>query len=177
MPEFKLIAGDPALDLVNTISWRGDADRTIERLTDPEALAAWAIRAGLAAEHLDADEQALADVRTLRDALHGYLTDGATEPLRAGFTDAIARAALAPGPPLEWRLEVRTARDLAPALALRALRLLQSPDGERIGTCSDPACGWVFLDRTRNRSRRWCSSTDCGNRDRASRHYARHRAT
>jgi len=37
-------------------------------------------------------------------------------------------------------------------------------------------CGWLFLDETRNRSRRWCSMKDCGNRAKARRHYRRRRA-
>ncbi len=61
------------------------------------------------------------------------------------------------------------------ALALEALRLLQRSDPRRIGRCSDPACGWLFLDQSRNHSRRWCSSGDCGNRDRVNRHHARNR--
>nr|WP_264085191.1 CGNR zinc finger domain-containing protein [Kibdelosporangium phytohabitans] len=44
-----------------------------------------------------------------------------------------------------------------------------------VGECSGPGCGWLFIDRTRNRSRQWCSSKDCGNRERARRHYRRSR--
>ncbi|MFD3657498.1 CGNR zinc finger domain-containing protein [Streptomyces sp. NPDC058620] len=45
--------------------------------------------------------------------------------------------------------------------------------------CDGPGRGWFFLDRTRSSSRRWCSSGDCGNRDRARarRHYARTKHT
>ncbi|MER8265415.1 CGNR zinc finger domain-containing protein [Streptomyces griseus] len=45
----------------------------------------------------------------------------------------------------------------------------------RIRRCAGPGCGWFFVDRSRSGSRRWCSSRDCGNRDRARRHYARTR--
>ncbi|MEU2109343.1 CGNR zinc finger domain-containing protein [Streptomyces sp. NPDC019507] len=41
--------------------------------------------------------------------------------------------------------------------------------------CQGPGCGWLFLDRGRSHSRRRCSSGDCGERDRARRHYARTR--
>lgn len=34
-------------------------------------------------------------------------------------------------------------------------------------------CGWLFLDETRNHTRRWCSMKDCGNRAKARRHYHR----
>jgi predicted RNA-binding Zn ribbon-like protein len=39
--------------------------------------------------------------------------------------------------------------------------------------CPGDRCGWLFVDRSRSHSRRWCSSEMCGNRDRARRHYAR----
>ena len=43
--------------------------------------------------------------------------------------------------------------------------LLSGPLADRVGQCADPGgCGWLFLDLSRNRSRRWCSIADCGNR-------------
>ena len=56
-----------------------------------------------------------------------------------------------------------------------AAELLVSGRAERVGSCSDPDCAWVFLDTSRNRSRRWCSMADCGNRHKARRHYERNR--
>ena len=43
------------------------------------------------------------------------------------------------------------------------------------GATYEDGCGWVFLDETKNRRRRWCSMKDCGNRAKARRHYARQR--
>jgi predicted RNA-binding Zn ribbon-like protein len=37
----------------------------------------------------------------------------------------------------------------------------------RLKACRAETCGWVFLDETRNRSRRWCSMKVCGNRAKA----------
>jgi predicted RNA-binding Zn ribbon-like protein len=54
---------------------------------------------------------------------------------------------------------------------------LQTMPADRLRRCDDQGCGWLFLDTTRNHSRRWCSSRDCGNRDRARRHYTRSRTT
>ncbi|WP_311774685.1 CGNR zinc finger domain-containing protein [Streptomyces sp. AK010] len=45
----------------------------------------------------------------------------------------------------------------------------------RIRRCAGPGCGWFFLDRSRSGTRRWCSSDDCGNRDRARSHCSRTR--
>jgi predicted RNA-binding Zn ribbon-like protein len=61
-------------------------------------------------------------------------------------------------------------------LAVSALLLLSSPEIDRVKQCPGPTCGWVFLDSSRNRSRRWCSSAECGNRHRAQEHYRRTRA-
>ncbi len=47
-------------------------------------------------------------------------------------------------------------------LSLRAHR-------ERLKRCENPRCGWLFVDRSRNRSRRWCEMATCGNRAKARR--------
>jgi predicted RNA-binding Zn ribbon-like protein len=55
-----------------------------------------------------------------------------------------------------------------------AVDLLTSPELDRVGQCADDrGCGWLFLDMTKNRSRRWCDMRDCGNRAKARRHYAK----
>jgi predicted RNA-binding Zn ribbon-like protein len=64
----------------------------------------------------------------------------------------------------------------AQQIAVSALLLLSSPEIDRVKQCPGPTCGWVFLDSSRNRSRRWCSSAECGNRHRAQEHYRRTRA-
>jgi predicted RNA-binding Zn ribbon-like protein len=57
-----------------------------------------------------------------------------------------------------------------------AADLLTSERQDRIGQCADDrGCGWLFLDTTKNRSRRWCAMEDCGNRAKARRHYQRSR--
>jgi predicted RNA-binding Zn ribbon-like protein len=47
-----------------------------------------------------------------------------------------------------------------------AARLLLSPERARVRECPGHECGWLFLDTTRNHSRRWCDSADCGNKAR-----------
>ncbi len=59
-------------------------------------------------------------------------------------------------------------------IALSAAELLVSAERERVGQCADErGCGWLFLDTSKNHSRRWCDSKDCGNRERQNRHYKR----
>ncbi len=55
--------------------------------------------------------------------------------------------------------------------ALSALRLAAEPPVERLRICGH--CGWLFLDRSKNRSRMWCDMAVCGNREKARRHYSR----
>jgi predicted RNA-binding Zn ribbon-like protein len=78
--------------------------------------------------------------------------------------------------PLYWQVRATAFENLDHALALQADELLASPPVQRIRRCEGPGCGWFFLDRSRSGTRRWCSSGDCGNRDRARRHYHRSRA-
>lgn len=62
------------------------------------------------------------------------------------------------------------------AVALSAERLLTERDRPPIRVCSGEHCTWLFLDHSRNRSRRWCSMQDCGNRAKVKRFYQRRRA-
>ena len=54
--------------------------------------------------------------------------------------------------------------------------LLTSPEVAALHQCEDAACGWVYLDTSPRRNRRWCVAADCGNRNRARRFYARQKA-
>ncbi len=59
-------------------------------------------------------------------------------------------------------------------VALTARELLMSDDLPRVGQCADErGCGGVFIDTSRNHTRRWCNMNDCGNRAKSRRHYAR----
>ena len=195
-PAPELVGGHPALDLVNTVAWRLDPGRQHDYLSDFPALAAWCCRTGLleepAAQELlaaavrqpELAQQAVHDTHVLREHLYTLLTaliDGdalspVTAPpgLRLVLLDALTRSDLS-GAPMRWQLTVHQPADIPRMLALQALDVLQSLGTYPLRQCQGPRCGWLFLDRARNRSRRWCSSGDCGNRDRARRHYARHR--
>jgi hypothetical protein len=46
--------------------------------------------------------------------------------------------------------------------------------GKRVSVCANPACGLVYVDDSRNGSRRWCDNAGCGNRVRVRRYRATH---
>ena len=52
-----------------------------------------------------------------------------------------------------------------------AAEVLISEELQNVKACADSACGWLFLDSSRNKRRRWCDMQDCGNRAKASRFY------
>ena len=61
---------------------------------------------------------------------------------------------------------------LAPAL-WSAGDLLTGPQLARVRECANDKCLWLFLDESKNGTRRWCSMSACGNRAKAHRHYLR----
>jgi predicted RNA-binding Zn ribbon-like protein len=188
-----MVAPDPLpIRLVNTVGWRFDAGRRVERLPDGAALRAWALEAGVlsAGESRAIGDAALeaeaARVRALREATHAALlahVEGRPVPPEAlgaihrAVTDAVRNGEPAPDLPLRWDVDsggTDVDRAAGRRLALAVAGLLGSAaDVALVGRCGNPPCGWLFVDRTRSHTRRWCSDTGCGNRARARRHYAR----
>ena len=78
---------------------------------------------------------------------------------------------------LEWR--DKPVRLEAPLwrVARSATDLLTSPDLQLVRECEDNACRWLFVDRSRNHSRRWCDMKVCGNRIKARTFYRQHKKT
>lgn len=192
-----LVGGHPVLDFTNTVAWRTDAAQYTERLTGAAAWVRWAAASGLLTAPQSAallEATATADPTRVRRELAGLerlravlwavldaLTDG--EPPPSGAWQALHRsvllarenAELPAAFPLRWQPGTARFEDLGHALALRAEELLGGASLPRIRRCEGPGCGWFFLDRSRSGTRRWCSSGDCGNRDRVRRHYTRTR--
>lgn len=61
------------------------------------------------------------------------------------------------------------------AICRDATELLTSANLDRLRFCAAEDCGWVFLDTSKNNKRRWCSMSDCGNREKVSRFFRRKR--
>jgi predicted RNA-binding Zn ribbon-like protein len=75
---------------------------------------------------------------------------------------------------VEWAFKGSDAEQLAHAIVSDAADLLSSGESELIRQCQDSSCGWLYIDRSREKNRRWCSMRDCGNRAKARRFYAQH---
>ena len=78
---------------------------------------------------------------------------------------------------LTWSVPLRgtpgeTLAAVVDRLAIALVEFLSGPDLRRLRRCEGEGCGWLFLDLTRNHSRRWCAAGDCGNRARVRRHRA-----
>jgi predicted RNA-binding Zn ribbon-like protein len=187
-----------ALSFNNTVSWQADGPAN-DRLETFSDLLTWAGATDLLAPAEIAALQepatrdpwaaaaALAQTRELRTVLHQILAALARhqepEPitLRA-FSQALRVAAgqLA----LTWRdgrLAWGHQGEVAPEtivhrIAWAAAQFMTSSELARLGLCANPECGWMFLDSTRNHSRRWCSMQDCGSRAKARRYYRRRKA-
>lgn len=180
----RLVAGRPCLDLVNTVSWRGDPDRREEHLQTVADAVGWARRANVVssdeAEQLhhtldhDTGGRLLRELRALRELVAEDLLQA--EPprldrLEEAVHEAVGHSRLVPSEDgHRWSVVGVDARTVPRRLALDVLDLLENPHG-RLGSCADEACGWVFLDSSKAGTRRWCRSADCGNRERVRRHY------
>ncbi len=58
-------------------------------------------------------------------------------------------------------------------IARSAADLLISNKLARVHECAGDTCGWMFIDTSKNHSRRWCDMKDCGNTAKARRYYRR----
>ncbi len=98
-------------------------------------------------------------------------------PLNAWLTGGLGRLKLAwRGESFGWTLTMGATHtdEWLEVIALSAAFLLRSERLSRVKECDSETCSWVFIDESRNRSRRWCDMADCGNREKARRFYRRH---
>lgn len=189
---FELIAGHLALDLLNTVEWRLDQAQREENLLAYADVLAWAVqtevltepeRLALARLARAEPEQAAAELdafRTLRETAYAALVErdtAAVERVVARHREALARATLVSDADHWHWTEPEPALTTPRDRVVRAVvELLTSPDLVALHQCEDDACGWVYLDSSPRRNRRWCIAADCGNRNRARAFYARKKA-
>ncbi|MFB6826703.1 CGNR zinc finger domain-containing protein [Streptomyces virginiae] len=176
------LIGEPiALDLLNT-RWMREGELVdlfagAFGLSRVEGLAVWLESAGLA-DRFRADASTLVHLMTAREALARAVADPADASARA-LVDAVLehgriRATLTDEGPGE-RAEFDDPTWGPAWTAARNYLELLGTTPERIRRCASETCVLHFHDTSRNGTRRWCSMSACGNRAKASRHYARTR--
>lgn len=196
---FRFIGGHPALDLINTVDWtrHGAED---ERMTDYDRFVEFAEGAGIideksgrrlrriAARDPDEAKRALHRAHAFRDALQRIVQsiivgslDGrararAIDELNDVLESALAQLRLrvvGAAVVLQWTGSGEALESPLWPIAWSAAQLLASDERSQLRVCAAPDCGWVYVDRSRNRLRRWCQMETCGNRAKAARRYAR----
>ncbi|MGE0354570.1 MAG: ABATE domain-containing protein [Gemmatimonadales bacterium] len=196
MSEFRFVGGEICLDLINTVDWEGESPVEAERLADYEDLISWAAGAGSLdrTEAAGLRKQARGAPGAAREALQEALEVRALfrrmalavvkgEPPRAGdlagfnrrLSEALSHRRIAvQGSRLvrAWEPADDLHRPLWPAFVSLA-DLLVSPELRYLKECGGARCGWMYVDRSRPRARRWCEMSTCGNRAKARRHYHR----
>jgi predicted RNA-binding Zn ribbon-like protein len=198
---FPFIGGCLCLDFANTVRWHA-GEHPGERLIDFAQLVRWGLSAGVleqvranrllrdAKTHPARAAAALTRAVKARETMYrifaavsrGRRPDtGDLEGFNRLLAGSLARSRIGPthgGFAWEWA-GAEEAWDIVLWHTLRsAADLLTSKALPRVGQCvDDRGCGWLFLDTSRNHSRRWCDMKDCGNREKARGHYARMRAS
>jgi len=197
-----LVGGVLALDFANSASGRGTAFAQ-EHIHSIDDLVAWGSHAGclgpaaamqsaLASAADPLATEVLRRALRLREAIFGIgsaIANGC-EPaandldiIRLAVRDAMASGALKRRSHGGYGLDFGDAPPAAAVIgpvALSALDMLETADFARIKQCPGRTpnndCQWLFLDVSKNNSRRWCDMATCGNRTKSHRHRARKQA-
>ena len=186
--EMKLVGGRLCLDFVNTVDGRrNDSSLLGDKLKDYSDLVAWSQHSGIitAAESerlIKESKQKPAAANTvlhraiaLREALQHIfkatvlkrgplsidLETVNDELLKARKNERLASTENG----FQWKwTDSETALDrMLWSIAQSAAEFLMKGDLSRLRECGGEACGWLFEDTSRNRSRQWCTMEDCGN--------------
>ena len=183
------------LNFANTLDWHA-SEHPVETLNSYADLVTWSRDAGVlsdrAAKQLineanrhPAEATATLDkARTLREAMYEIfvaVANGATpksselETVNAVLAEMLSRSRLvrtSEGFAWNWGGGESDLDQMLWWVIRSAADLMTSEKLYRVGQCADErGCGWLFLDTSKNRTRRWCAMKDCGNRAKARRYY------
>lgn len=195
--KYEFDAGDLSLDFANTADWHA-SNHPQERLDGLVDVIQWGQQAGLltpeaAKRLLQSVVDKPAEITRfhrqtieVREAIYRIFSHRYTgKPIRKGdltLLNSLVRKAMAHRQLVQsgdefhwtWSPEVDGINLILWPVAFAAAHLLASPTISRVRECEDDrGCGFLFVDQTKNHSRRWCSMESCGNRAKARRHYSR----
>jgi predicted RNA-binding Zn ribbon-like protein len=192
LTDLRIVGGNLALDFVNTRGGPRHGPADSEWLSSYEDFAAWSSRAGLADPSAPPGESApptallaaFARVQACRDDMYEIFlafADGSAPPeaalrrMQLTYIEALTHGQLASDTGgCTWRWDPRSG-SLAPLwpVIATAIELLTHGPADRIKSCH--ACRFMFIDQSKNGSRRWCSMDDCGKAAKIAR-YLQHRS-
>lgn len=197
---FDLYGGNLSLDFVNTLNGSRTTGRTDEMLKGYAELVSWGRQTGVvteaearrllreAARRPDEAQAMLKRAVNLRETIYRVVkafTDGRSpakadlSALNAEVSEALAHARIVEAEEgFEWSWSAdgdALGRVLWP-VARAAAELLTSEELSRARECGGDECTWLFVDVSKNGSRRWCDMKFCGNRAKSRRHYERKRS-
>jgi len=197
--EYQIIAGELSLDLINTLDNRPLPGQQKDLLGSYQDLADWALQAGAVGSQQRAAllRTAAADPRAAAATLHKAvelreclyrIVSSRLRNRRPALEDlALFSCFLAEshshlqlqggrsGFRLGWPASKAGLDSLLWPIVKSAAALLTSADLHHVRECDSASCRWVFLDRSKNHSRRWCDMKVCGNRVKAHRFYQHRR--
>jgi predicted RNA-binding Zn ribbon-like protein len=191
LPAFQLVAGHPALDFINTLDWRFREDGPEELLNSYEDLIRFVEQSKLVSAKQARQLTRIDDGSTQTQVLDRCikLREVTAEVFYAGVDQRVpCRAALRTlaryfktahlhqnlcwkESRLEWNWSGMERDPQLPLwlLSLSMSDLMTSDAVYRLRACDNPECRWLFLDTSKNHTRRWCDMKLCGNRMKARR--------
>jgi predicted RNA-binding Zn ribbon-like protein len=171
---------DLVRDYVNTL----DFETGIDALATPDELATWLSEQGLVDDRVEPTADELADARAVREAIRELLLanngvaadpEAASKTLEEAGRKAHLGVRFEGGRPVLAPEDDGTRGGIGRIVAAVA-ELAPTDEWKRLKGCRDEDCRVAFYDKSRNRSRAWCSMEVCGNREKARSFRERHRA-
>jgi predicted RNA-binding Zn ribbon-like protein len=171
LEELPFIAGNVALDFVNTAEQRGHP-KAGDVLRTAADLRRWGERYGLLSSGVRENRSELRTALDARELLYVVFLARARglapapsdlAALSSLAAAAYRAAALTPiAEKLIWRWSPARLSTIRHVAATAAVDLLGRDPAARLKQCPGDHCGWFFLDTTKRGNRRWCSMSDCG---------------
>lgn len=176
----RLVSGRLCLDFLNTADWSSAGDVVHEKLTDQKDLAIWCRAIDLGKQPDMKGQAAMDELKAFRASLRCLFLAAimGKKPKKKDLTrfNQVFEFGTSFAPLTMRRGALAFNKDLSvvQTIGLSALAALTQPtEIGRVEVCPSDGCGWLFLDESKNRRRRWCSMETCGNRAKARRHYQR----
>ena len=191
--DLKILGNQPALDFTNTVDWRG-REKPHDYINNYNDLIDWAeytelidqIKAATIREKASKNPQAASEtynrVKDFREAAYKTFyqlsIDGSPSVEDKNLIETEMRKMFSrthldlSGKKLELEDDA-TLDHILSIIVKETIEILTSDELDRVKRCQSEECGWLFIDTSKNNSRKWCQMRSCGNRAKARRYYSR----